>query len=182
MTWDKESLVSFQCQERTFSSCWDGVYMSINYHFSINCYCDIPFPKEIIEQYSQNSNCICHSWEGNWLHLQLLLPGCATFLQVMDRSTKRAIWGRYLHSQVSLTDTQLSSYFVKSAQCEADGFVSQWSQRSLKTHDCLHGLYLQCGGNSWRLSLPRPQCSLVVIKTLLTSSSCRSTRKMACQE
>lgn len=140
MTWDEETVVSFQCQESTFSSCWDRVYMSINYHFSINCYCDVPFPKEIIEQYNQNSNWICHSWEGNWLHLQFLLPRCPTFLQVMDRSTKRIIQDRHLCSQVSLTDTQLSSYFVKFAQCGAEGFVSQWSQRSLKKPECLHGL------------------------------------------
>lgn len=46
----------------------------------------------------------------------------------MDRRTERVIRDRYLCSQVSLTDTSFSSYFVKFAQCDADDFVSQQSQ------------------------------------------------------
>lgn len=100
----------------------------------------------------------------------------------MGRSTKRVIQDRYLCSQVSLTDTQLSSYIVEFAQCDADGFASQQSQWILKKPKCLHGLYICSvmgtnGGFLYSL-----QWSVVVIETLLMSSSCRPIEEMACQD
>lgn len=113
------------------------------------------------------------------LRLQFLLPRCPTFLQVMGRSTKRVIRDRYLCSQVSLTGAQLSSYFFKFAQCDADDFVRQQSQWTLEKPKCLHGLCIcsvmgMNGGFLYSLQWP-----LVVTETLLMSSSCRPIAEMA---
>lgn len=82
-----------------------------------------------------------------------------------------------------MTDTRISSYFVKFAQCDADGFASQQSQWILKkTQMFAWAVYLQCDGNEWRLSLQSLQWSVVVIETLLMSSSCRPIEEMACQD